>query len=345
MADGSTAAERLERVLYVLPAASVEGGASLERLARELDVEVATIMADLSEVTARAHYHPAGSGDDIQIQLESDRVSVFTKGAFQRPVKLSPRELLCLALGLRARRVEDAATGRPRPDGPDHTALLERVEVHLATAPLSDEARERIYAADAAPDPDGIRGLLVACTRDRARCRIAYLKRAAGTPDERVIQPYMVAHAEGRWYVIAWCEASEGVRAFRLDRVLDATLADGTFEPRDDLDVEAFFESGRVFNADAGGRSDRAALGDTTEALVRYSSTIARWIAEWATDAEATDDGSLVVRHTVADPGWLIGHVLAYAGEAEVLEPRGLREEVGHMARAVRSREGDRVRA
>jgi proteasome accessory factor C len=313
---------------------------SLERLARELDVEVATIVADLSEVTARAYYHPAGSGDDIQIQLESDRVRVFTKGSFQRPVKLSPRELLCLALGLRGRRGENAGSGRP--GGTDHVALLERVEAHLATQPLSDEALERIYATDAAPDPDGIRTLLVACARDRARCRIAYLKPAAETPDERVIHPYMVAHAEGRWYVIAWCESSEGVRAFRLDRVLDAAPAGGAFEPREDIDVEAFFGGGKVFDARGGAP---APAGNTIEAVVRYSPAIARWIAEWATEARPDPDGSVVVRHTVADPGWLISHVLAYAGEAEVLEPGGLREQVGRMAGAVRSGEEDRVRA
>ena len=46
------AAEQLERILYILPAAHRPGGAALDELARALHVSVDTIIADLEAVVA-----------------------------------------------------------------------------------------------------------------------------------------------------------------------------------------------------------------------------------------------------------------------------------------------------
>jgi predicted DNA-binding transcriptional regulator YafY len=177
--------------------------------------------------------------------------------------------------------------------------------------------------------------VLIACARERTRCRIQYLKPAAAAPAERVLHPWAVVHAEGRWYVVAWCETSEGARTFRLDRILDAEPCEGRFERPDQVEVEAFLSGGRVYHAD-----------HDTEVVVRYSPGVARWIEEWAPAAEPTPGGGLLVRHHISDPGWVVRHVLAYAGEAEVVEPAELRacvvEAVGegdspHSNRSMRS--------
>src|SRR5690606_40411144 len=59
---------------------------------------------------------------------------------------------------------------------------------------------------------------------------------------------------------------------------------------------------------------------DDVEVAVRYSPRIARWVEERA-PCERREDGSVVVRHRVADPRWVVRHVLQYGAEAEVLEP------------------------
>lgn len=324
MADGTSASERLGRLLHILPAASREEGVALEALARELDVDPSTILSDLTEVTARSYYHPAGSGEDIQIRLESDRVSVWTTGAFQRPVKLSPLETFCLALGLRqpegGRTVggEGTASYGGSADFPEGEALLGRVEAHLVSGEIPDEALEGVHAAAAAPDPDGVRELVMTAARECIACRVRYLKPGDPEPRDRLIHPHVVAHAEGRWYVVGWCETSGGGRAFRLDRIVDARLTSRGFEPSaDDVDVEAFLQGGRVYHGH-----------QETEVLVRYSPVVARWVAEWAPAPEPGEDGDLVVRHRVADPEWMVRHVLTYGGEAEVVEPEEVRRMV-----------------
>ena len=87
MAEGSGTADRLERLLYVLPAASRKQGASLEELADALGTTGKRIMQDLEQVTARAYYHPGGWPDDVSILIEPDRVRVMHAAGFERPIR------------------------------------------------------------------------------------------------------------------------------------------------------------------------------------------------------------------------------------------------------------------
>lgn len=56
-----TAGDRLERILYILPAAARANGVALDELAAALDVDPGTVLRDLEQATARAFYHPAGA--------------------------------------------------------------------------------------------------------------------------------------------------------------------------------------------------------------------------------------------------------------------------------------------
>ncbi len=142
---------RLERLLYLLPAAARDGGARLDELARALDASPADLLRDIQEATARAFYLPPGQADSIQITIEKDRVQVFAGRQFQRPVRLSQREALALGLGLRimAAEREDAA-GRNT-----LLALASRMEQSLAVPMVREAPRAMpgapVPAEEAAP--------------------------------------------------------------------------------------------------------------------------------------------------------------------------------------------------
>ncbi len=320
MAPRPSAEERLERILYVLPVASREGGADLAELAAALDVPVERVLRDLEEVTARAYYAPAGAVEDIQIEVvpgdgdAGPRVSVWTTGEFRRPVRLSPLEGLALSLGLR-----HLAEGA----GAERATALRDLAARLDRA-LPSSAAEPFLAGWALDggDPlgDGALALLRDAVRERRRCRLDYLKPGQDAPEARVLQPYTLVMAGGRWYALGYCEDAGGVRAFRLDRVLDAAPLDGTFDAPDDFDPGDYVTGDEVFRAD-----------DEVEVVVRYSPKIARWILERGAGHERTD-GSAVACHAVADPRWLVRHVLQYGGQAEVLEPPEMRELVAAAA-------------
>ena len=346
MADPNTAADRLRRILHVLPAAAREGGVALEEAAAALDVEPATVLRDLEEVTARSLYLPPGPADALQIRITPERIHVWSTGGFTRPVKLLPREALALGMGLRARVAAEGGPGeRERAD-----ALRRRLEAHLVTAPpegweahfepAGDEGED-----DAASDVQRLPGAVFEAARGRRPLRFRYLKPGAAEAERRTVHPWSVVRAEGHWYVLgpdpdAAPDGERGdasgpdgdpagradLRAFRLDRMLEAEVGDGCFEVPEGFDPSAWVDRGRLFRAD-----------DAMEVRVRYSPRIARWIAEkpWAGEvagSEERPDGSLVVRHRVADPRWIVRYVLQYGPDAEVLEPEWARARVRERA-------------
>lgn len=302
------ASRQLERILHLVPRASGPEGVSLTELAAELGVSRERLLRDIEEVTARDYYHPAGWIADLQISVEEDLVTVWTTGELRRPVRLSPREALALALGL---RLLADASGRGR--GEELLALAGRLDRELASVPA--EPMTAGFALDGGdPHGDGLLALLRNGARERWRCRLAYLKPGETEPEPRLVDPYALVFSRGHWYVIGHSLEARAVRVFRLDRMLEAEPTAETFEVPDGFDAADYVEEGAVFRA-----------GEEVEAVVRYSRRIARWIAERET-VEEQSDGSVIVRRRVADPRWIVRHVLSYGPEAEILEPVAMRD-------------------
>ncbi len=59
--------------------------------------------------------------------------------------------------------------------------------------------------------------------------------------------PGAVAHAERAWYVVGYCAVKEGMRVFRVDRILEAARTEGTFDAPEDFDVADWLSGGRVY--------------------------------------------------------------------------------------------------
>ena len=320
MTDGITAEARLERLLHILPAASRKDGVLISELAEALGTSPHRIEEDLREITNRIFYHPGGWPDDVSILLEGDRLRVFHARGFERPVRLNARETLCLALALRgAQAAVRVGSGEAR------TELLRRAESHLGAGGWSGDETAPIHAQDHAPDATGIRETLLAAARDRRPCAIVYAKSGAEDLDARVVHPYALVLAGGDWYVVGWCAVKEGMRVFRLDRVLEAAETDGSFSVPDDFDAGAYVSAAQVYHA-----------ADDVEVRVRYSPRIARWVRERAAAGmvgwEEESDGGVVIRHRVADPHWVVGHALHYGPDAEILEPEEFRAMVREVA-------------
>ena len=172
----------------------------------------------------------------------------------------------------------------------------------------------RFAALGPAGDPEHLRRLREA-NRARRRVRLTYRKAAAEAASVRVLCPYDIVFTSGMWYVVANC-GDEGLRFFRLDRVEAVELLEERYERPKDFSLEAVMREGKAFQA--------AAVGVLR---VRYSSRIARWIAE-REGKTVEADGSLVLEHPLADADWAVRHVLQYGADAEVLAPAEVREEI-----------------
>jgi predicted DNA-binding transcriptional regulator YafY len=162
--------------------------------------------------------------------------------------------------------------------------------------------------------------------RDHRKAQITYRRSGADEPTTRVVRLYAILPASGMWYAVAHCEASDGLRVFRMDRVENASALDETYEIPAEFSVRETLQGGRGLKAEL----------PPVGMKVRYSARIARWIAE-REGVEPGPDGSVTIEHPLADREWGMRHVLQYGPEAEVLEPVELRTELARRLSAIAS--------
>jgi proteasome accessory factor C len=295
-----SAVDRFRRFLELLPLAARDGGVTYDELAATLGISRDQLDRDLAELTDRDYYHTADTAGDIQIVLESDRVHVWTAGHLRRPPRLTPAEAAALDLGLRV-----LATER---DDPELAHRMRALLARLAWSVPSDIC-DRVIADGDPGASDPVRALLVDAARRRRRVRVRYLKPDARAPEDRQVDPYTIAYAGGHWYVVGHSPERDAVRIFRTDRILEATVANATFDPPADFDPNDYVADGRVYQAD-----------EEIEVVVRYGGRVAPWLLERG-QGERQPDGDVIVRHQVADPAWILRHVLQYGRDARVLRP------------------------
>ena len=315
-ASRDSAGDQLDRILKILPFAARHNGASVSELAETLGVSPERVLRDVEQVVERAYYLPPEQANDTQILIEGDRVTVLARAcAFRRPPRLSTREALALGVGLRALALDAPPERRDR-----LFALAERLERELALRSAAD-TEPHVALAFGPPERSEVHACLRDAARERRAVSIHYLKTGATAPEERTVHPYALIFAERWWYALAHCCTQDGVRRFRLDRVLAAEVLDQSFELPSGWDPHVHVQKGRAFIA-----------AEPTEVRVRYGPRIARWILERELEAETLPDGGVIVSHTVADPRWIVNHVLQYGPDAEVLGPPEVRDMVAASA-------------
>jgi predicted DNA-binding transcriptional regulator YafY len=156
------------------------------------------------------------------------------------PLMFTEEEALALVLGLLA--VERLGLGAAAPAVQGALAKLDRV--------LPPVVRARVQAAQATlaftparvrarpTDPATILALSGAA-QDRHQVWLRY-QSARGEETGRVVDAYGLVHHRGRWYLVGWCHLRQGVRLFRVDRVLSAEPREETFAQPADFDCAAY---------------------------------------------------------------------------------------------------------
>lgn len=304
-----TATDQLRRLLAVLPRLADGQEHRIEDVASMVGVDAATIERDLFELSERAG-DPPGWIETVTLFFQGERVSMQAPSHFKRPMRLTAPEARALELGLAMLRAE----GREDVEG-----TIERIRALVspeesAEVPRSVSVGRRNSLTHVAALRDAM--------RNRKRVRIQYHKGAGSQPDERTICPFSFAVEKGVWYLVAYCDRSQGVRIFRTDRIEHIELLQEGFKRPADLDVDTILAERSAF------------VGQPAEKLtVRYSARAARWVAE-REEGRAGKDGSLEVDYPLADEEWAIRHVLQYGADAEVIAPAGLRETVVRRLKA-----------
>ena len=310
----STSAQ-LIRLLAVLPELADGEERSYESIAERVGADWETIRDDLHALSDRQNA-PGGFIEGVQLYFGEKGVRAFS-AHFQRPMRLTVGELSALELGLAMIRAERA---------PEEHRAIERARDRLRSL-IMESATEapvlaRRHAQAAAGDSLYLARVSDAVRRGR-KVRLDYHGRGREPVSSRVICPFGMVASSGMWYVVAHCDASEGIRIFRLDRIEGVELLDEPFERPAGFSVDEVVKDGRVFHGEP-----------PASMRVRYSPHIARWIAEREVGTEQPD-GAFDVEHPVADREWAIRHVLQYGPDAEILEPGEMRDEIAARLRQI----------
>lgn len=312
--------DRLQRLLLAFPTMSDEPKLTIEALAALIGTDAKTLRADF--VSLDRDDTPPGFVEGVQLFVSSDRVSMRSSH-FKRPMRLTRPEVAALELGLGIleqelpvdeRHLVANVRGRLRDIAvrPVDTVLDKRKAIAPAdtASPLAIEpAREDEWEAVV---------VLQRAIEHHQVVQLTYQRPNDTEPTVRRVRPYALVRAEANIYLVAFCERSDALRVFRLDRVRGAVEMRDPFERPADFTVESVLQHGHVFVQDA----------PAAESLVvRYSPTVARWIAE-RERGELQSDGSLLVHYPLADESWAIRHVLQYGPDAVILAPERVRRDM-----------------
>jgi len=145
---------------------------------------------------------------------------------------------------------------------------------------------------------------------------------------EREIDPYHLAWVDGGLYLVAWCHVRRAVRIFAVERIRDSAVRSRGFTAPRDFDARKYLDEGWGI-----------LRGELVTVKVRFARAVARYIRErlWHPSQRFRDlpDGRLEMTIQVGDTvevrRWLLGHGV----QAEIVEPRSLREALWREAAAM----------
>lgn len=208
--------ERLFQIIQILR--GKRGPVTGRDLADELEVSLRTLYRDMAELMAQR----------VPITGEAGTGYVLEQGYDMPPLMLTADELEAAALGA----AWVAAQSDPS------LARAARDLISKLSDVIPSELRPIVLDAGSVPVPtarfeaDHYNGAeLRRAIRERKRLTLSYEDRE-GRATERVIWPLLIAYLDNTRYIVAWCEARQGFRHFRTDRVRAVTVSEDSYPGR-----------------------------------------------------------------------------------------------------------------
>jgi proteasome accessory factor C len=209
-------ADRLRRLLVMLPWLMERGEASVAETASRFGVGEKQLIADLEKASLCGL--PPYVDEMIDLYIEDGVIHMGVPRLFTRPLRLTSAEGFSL---LAAGRAAMAMPGA-EPHGPLDRALG-KLENTLGAAP------NVAIDLESPPFLDAVRSAM----DQREYLAVTYYTARRDERTERVLAPHAVFASQGDWYVIADDSMSGEERRFRIDRI-EACLPQGRyFEHRD----------------------------------------------------------------------------------------------------------------
>lgn len=265
-------ADRLSRILALIPYVLERDGASVEEVMERFGYTVDQLSKDLNTVFV-CGLPGYGPGDLMEAYVIDDEVVIDAADYFKRAPRLTPTE----ALGLLAAGLTLIGAGQGTPE-------LESAVSKLMSSVLPGE--DPGLTVDVLDPTEHVRTLQTAAAEGRV-VHIVYRSVGREQETERDIEPWSVFHTMGRWYVTGFCRAVDAERTFRVDRIRTLSETGRTFAPPEERPAP-----GVGYSPSDGDVSTLIELGPR-----------ARWVLEYYPVEVVSDDGDTArVRFWAPDP-------------------------------------------
>jgi proteasome accessory factor C len=312
-----TSAERLRRLLALVPYVAARRVVGLAETAATFGMTERELIDDLNlawcvELRAPEPYCP------IDLSYEDGEISISQAESIARPLRLAADEASALLIALRM--LADAAGGSEQGDGDAVARLIAKIE---GAAGAAGAARAQVAVQIEHPNARGMAATLNAALAAGKRVHLRHYSPGRDEETERDVDPMRLLVVEGRTYLEGWCRRAEGVRLFRLDRVLSVDVLD--------LPAEVP-ENAEPVDVDAG-----LFTASPSDVLVELElAPGGRWVAEYYRCDSVTElaDGWLRIALRTPDTTGVRRHALRLGEDARVLSPAGLADEVRVAAAA-----------
>jgi len=307
-----TSAERLRRLLALVPYVVSRKAVGLADTAATFGMSERELIDDLNlawcvELMAPEPYCP------IDLSYEGGEIVVSQAESIARPLRLAADEASALLVALRM-------LAEVPSDGSAVARLIAKIE---GAAGASAAASAQINIQIDVPNARGMSEKITAALAAGKRLHLRHYNPKTEEVTERDVDPMRLLVVEGRSYLEGWCWRAEGVRLFRLDRVLDLTVLD---EPA------AVPESAEPVDIEQG----LFRPSESDERVELELAPGARWVAEYYPCESVTelDEGRLRAVLRTPDTRLVRRLALRLGEDARVVSPAALAEEVRAAAAA-----------
>ena len=294
---------------------SAKRAVSAAELMDKLEISPATFKRDIAKLRDQLHVPIRFDRDLGGYLLDKDSADVELPGLW-----FSQDEILALVtiqqmlaqlepglLGAKLKPLQDRLADLMEKNGLTSKDIAKRIRiVHAGKRRVKARRFEAVAAA----------------TMARKRMTIWHFNRQNGKTVEREVSPQRLVHYRDNWYLDAWCHLRDDLRNFSIDAIADLHV----------LDTSAKEVTARTIDEALG--AGYGIFGGTPKAWakLRFTKERARWVERetWHPQQESHTeaDGSYVLSVPYSDDREILGDIMRFGADVQVLEPKELRSKV-----------------